>query len=556
MLQGSSGAEASARPGSSGNALGLRLLSFGALLVAEYLLISLLFDARALHGRGGIAGALGYLGDAATIALVVAAAVLALMGPQLRAAVTSLPPLQRSGRGLVLGLLAHALAYGAFLGSTAVVFGSPGGSDPAPGWMVVWGFAGATVAATWLPLALPWPALRVLLPRLTMAVSIGGGAGVLAWLAGQVSASVWSSLGPLTLYAVAWLLHLVVDPVFVDAEDLLIGTLHFQALIAPECSGFEGIGLIVTFLGGYMAVDRGSLRFPHVLALLPVAVITVWCANALRIALLILVGSYVSPAIALGGFHSKAGWLFFCAIALSFVALTRRSRYFAAEGATEASHPGQAEDTVNVAAPYLMPLLALLAAALVTGLFTVDFDLLYPVRMVAVGVVLWAYRAHYRQLELRLHWDSVAIGAGVFALWVVLAQGGDGQAVGQLQLGLSELAPAAAVVWLAFRVLGMSIVVPIVEELAFRGYLLRRLISADFDTADARAFAPWAWVLSATAFGVLHGDDWFAGVLAGLAYALAQQRRGRVTDAMIAHAVTNFLLCITGWATGDLRWWT
>jgi exosortase E/protease (VPEID-CTERM system) len=533
-----------------GLSLRARLLALSVLLVGEYLLISLLFDARALYGRAGISGVLGYLGDAATIALVVAAATLALMGPQLRAALQarsseSLDALPR--RSLWLGLAAHGLAYAALLLTTHRVFDS--GSDPANAWIVAWAASACAVAGTWLPLALPWPVLRALAPRLGAALLLGTCAGVLAWLAGEASASVWTVLSPFTLAAVAWLLELVVDPVIVDPSLAVIGTAHFEVTVAPVCSGFEGIGLIVTFLGGYMIMERKALRFPHVLALVPLAVVTVWCANALRIALLVLVGSFVSPELAIGGFHSKAGWLFFCAVALGFVALARRTRYFATEGREQLGDEGE-----NVAAPYLAPLLALLAAGLITGLLTVGFDRLYPVRMACVLVVLFIYGAHYRRLQWGLHWDSVAIGLGVCGVWYALARGGSASDVAELEAGLSALGPGWSAIWILSRVVGMALVVPIAEELAFRGYLLRRLSSADFDLVDARRASPWAWLVSSAAFGVLH-SDWIAGVLAGLAYALAQQRRGRVSDAIIAHAVTNLVLAIDAWLLGNLRWW-
>ena len=44
------------------------------------------------------------------------------------------------------------------------------------------------------------------------------------------------------------------------------------------------------------------------------------------------------------------------------------------------------------------------------------------------------------------------------------------------------------------------------------------------------------------AFGLLHGDRWLAGTVAGLIYAVTYLRRGRIGDAVVAHAITNALL--------------
>jgi CAAX prenyl protease-like protein len=95
-----------------------------------------------------------------------------------------------------------------------------------------------------------------------------------------------------------------------------------------------------------------------------------------------------------------------------------------------------------------------------------------------------------------------------------------------------------------FRTVAAVITVPIAEELAFRGFLIRRLTSADFETLSSRHYTYVAVLVSSVAFGLLHGDRWLAGTLAGLIYAVAYLRRGRIGDAVVAHATTNALLAV------------
>jgi exosortase E/protease (VPEID-CTERM system) len=521
-----------------------------AVLLGEYLLISVLFDARALLRDGaGSLSALGYLGDAATIALVAAAAVLALMGPALRDAVVALQHDVVGQRGVPwASIAAHAVAYALFVAATARLFASA--ASPTGMWVALWVLAGVALFATWLPLALPWAALRALGPRLSSAALAGAGAGVVAWVAGRASASIWREVAPPTLSVVAAILRRLVPEVAVDPATITIGTPRFAVQIAPVCSGFEGIGLILAFLGGYMAIERKHLRFPRALALLPLAVATVWTANALRIALLIVVGDKISPSIALGGFHSKAGWLLFCTIALGFVAVARNARYFARDALGQARPQAV---SANPVAPYLMPELVLIGTGLVTGLAVVDFDPLYAVRIACAALAVWFYRKSYRELTWGVHWESVAIGFAVFGMWLGLAHGADAQHTRRLQDALRGIGPVAAAAWIAARLIGTALVVPFVEELAFRGYLLRRLSAADFGAVDARKFAPLQWLLSSIAFGVLH-SDWTAAAIAGLAFAFAQQRRGRVTDAVVAHGVANLLLALDALLLGHWHW--
>ena len=67
-------------------------------------------------------------------------------------------------------------------------------------------------------------------------------------------------------------------------------------------------------------------------------------------------------------------------------------------------------------------------------------------------------------------------------------------------------------------------------------------MSADFESLNVRAFSFVSLVVSSVVFGVLHGDRWLAGSVAGLIYAAAFLRRGKIGDAVIAHATTNALL--------------
>jgi len=99
------------------------------------------------------------------------------------------------------------------------------------------------------------------------------------------------------------------------------------------------------------------------------------------------------------------------------------------------------------------------------------------------------------------------------------------------------------------------ITVPIAEELACRGFLIRRVISRDFESLSPRSFTFLSVVVSSVAFGLLHGERWLAGIVAGLLYAVAFLRRGRIGDAVAAHATTNALLA--GWVLirGDWYMW-
>ena len=96
---------------------------------------------------------------------------------------------------------------------------------------------------------------------------------------------------------------------------------------------------------------------------------------------------------------------------------------------------------------------------------------------------------------------------------------------------------------------------PIVEELAFRGFLIRRLMANDFESLDPRQFTWFAVLVSSLVFGLLHGDRWIAGSIAGLIYAGVMLRRGSIGDAVAAHATTNALIAFAVLVGGKWNLW-
>jgi CAAX prenyl protease-like protein len=109
--------------------------------------------------------------------------------------------------------------------------------------------------------------------------------------------------------------------------------------------------------------------------------------------------------------------------------------------------------------------------------------------------------------------------------------------------------------WIVFRALAATTTVPVAEELAFRGFLARRVVSADFQAVDFRRLSLAAVLVSSGIFGLMHGERWLAGALAGVAYALVLRRGRSMGDAVLAHATTNALIAISVLACGQWQLW-
>lgn len=446
-------------------------------------------------------------------------------------------------------LTAHLLAFTTLLLLTFVLFGSSQARLESPGiWLLAWAFAAVSTLATWAYRAFPsvWKSQTV--RGFVESVAIGAGVAALAASAGWISERFWRSTAASTLAIVARILHVFdPSPVF-QSSDYVIGTSKFYVFIAPACSGYEGIGLAIVFLIVYLWLYRADLRFPRSFILFPIAAVLVWFLNAIRIAALIVIGDRISPAIALGGFHSQAGWLAFNAICLGLAVVTHRMNWFRTERANVLE---EVRSTSNPAAAHLAPLLALVAAVMITAAVSSGFDAFYPVRFAAVLIALLIYRSDRVIGQIKWSWYAVSVGAAVYAIWIAL-EPNRGSSVNPLPTAWSRV---AVIGWITFRVLGSVVTVPIAEELAFRGFLIRRLIDSDFESVQPGKLTPYSFVISSVLFGLLHGR-WTAGIIAGAAYALVYRRRGRIGDAILAHAVSNALIAAQVLFLSEWRLWS
>jgi CAAX prenyl protease-like protein len=176
-------------------------------------------------------------------------------------------------------------------------------------------------------------------------------------------------------------------------------------------------------------------------------------------------------------------------------------------------------------------------------------------RLVAAAIALWVFRRKYFELDWRFGGFSVLAGCLVFGLWLGLDLAFGAHASNGMAEGLASLPGPARVGWLVFRCAAAILTVPIAEELAFRGFLIRRLISPEFQALSPRQYTYVAVFVSSAAFGLLHGDRWLAGTLAGLAYSAAYLRHGRIGDAVAAHASTNALLAAWVLLGGNWHLW-
>ncbi len=186
----------------------------------------------------------------------------------------------------------------------------------------------------------------------------------------------------------------------------------------------------------------------------------------------------------------------------------------------------------------------------------IDGRWLYAAQAAVAVAALLAWRTSYRELaaapRLASHLlISVAAGIGVFLIWIAPVPG-------WMHLGapVASFVPVdadGALRWdlIAIRTFGAVLVVPLMEELFWRSFLMRWIEQRDFLVLPPSSVT-WIGVLGSSAVFALAHDLWLAGFVAGLVYAQIYRQLDNLWYAVLAHATTN--LALAGWVVSQRAW--
>lgn len=219
---------------------------------------------------------------------------------------------------------------------------------------------------------------------------------------------------------------------------------------------------------------------------------------------------------------------------------------------------------IHPALPYVLPFGIFLALLLSAGfLHDVLGQWEYPFRVSVLTVVLWVFSRDVLDVRVRFAIGSVLVGVAVFALWIapdLLIPGYRSHwlfqnlITGNLKSSIpSDLRQNVLV--LVFRTVRATILVPIIEELFWRAWLLRWLVSPDFEKVPLGTYTRGSMWISAILFASEHGPYWEVGLMAGLAYNFWMVRTKSLGDCILAHAVTNGVLSLFVIASGHWEYW-
>lgn len=148
---------------------------------------------------------------------------------------------------------------------------------------------------------------------------------------------------------------------------------------------------------------------------------------------------------------------------------------------------------------------------------------------------------------------AVAVGLVVYLAWVRMdwpwAMQGTPSGYDPFRAG-----EGLGTVLAGIRLFGAVVVVPVMEELFWRSFLLRYVIEPRFESVRLGTFTPLSFLITVILFGFEH-HLWLAGMLAGAAYTILLYRTGRLWPCILAHAVTNLALGVHVLVTQQWHWW-
>jgi len=205
-------------------------------------------------------------------------------------------------------------------------------------------------------------------------------------------------------------------------------------------------------------------------------------------------------------------------------------------------------------APHVSPFLLFFLFIYFGPLLNIPKGVLYPLQTIAIsGILGFCWRAYKIEIRFSLDWIAIIAGVAVFLIWI-LPEGLYPQ-LSTSEFNPNELAAGnAALVLIAFRLVGASLVVPLAEEIFWRSFALRFLIQSDFKAVSLGRFSWFSFMVVSIAFGLEH-HRWLPGIVAGFIYAGVLYRTKNLFSPILAHAVTNLMLGVYVIATQQWTFW-
>src|SRR3954471_6030069 len=211
---------------------------------------------------------------------------------------------------------------------------------------------------------------------------------------------------------------------------------------------------------------------------------------------------------------------------------------------------------------YILPMLVFLGFVFLGGKFPSLYPQMYVARAVIVAVLLWVFWKQYTKIRWNGWWLGVIVGVvGIFQwvgmqLWLQNHTDFFKPAPDPFDPTKAFASPGMMWAFIAVRMAGAVLVVPVMEELFWRDYLWRTILAPnDFKLARV---GEWAWapfLIVSGVFSVVHGNWWLTAIGWALMVGALLVYTKSLGACIIAHGTTNLLLALYVLKTHDWSFW-
>jgi CAAX prenyl protease-like protein len=181
----------------------------------------------------------------------------------------------------------------------------------------------------------------------------------------------------------------------------------------------------------------------------------------------------------------------------------------------------------------------------------------YPLQTLVCGAALVFFWGRYDFGKSGAWLPAMAVGLIALGLWLVpQALPGSSPRLDGFDPTVFSGSPLLYWLTVVARFARLVIVVPLVEEIFWRGFLMRYLIREDFTKIPLGAYDTRSFFGVAALFMLVHSmPDWPAAFVTGLLYNGLLVRTKSLSACVAAHAVTNLGLGIYIMATRQWGFW-
>jgi CAAX prenyl protease-like protein len=224
--------------------------------------------------------------------------------------------------------------------------------------------------------------------------------------------------------------------------------------------------------------------------------------------------------------------------------------------------PRSIESRRRATIAYTAPFLAFVGIMAIERLIPLPPQWLYTVRFLIVTSLIGALSWPYLSFRPSAPLASIAVGVAVFVIWVapdllfgyrhhwLFDNSITGSATSSMALPLK-----ANIGFILLRSFSSALMIPIMEELFWRGWMMRWLIHHDFLAVPLGKYVPFAFWMVALLFASEHGPYWEVGLAAGIVYNWWIVRTRNLADCILAHSVTNAVLSAYVLVTDQWQYW-